>query len=244
MNIDSLHFLDCLSILFLLKKTPDKSILEQRRKNMKIAVILSGCGMMDGSEIHEAVCTLLNLDKHGIEYQCFAPDIQQAKVINHLSRQTQNSSRNILEEAARIARGNIKDLKDFHTIDFDGVIFPGGSGAVANLTEDGRVLPAVAQIITDCFESKMPIGAICIAPTLIAQVLGHNGITITIGNDARVAAAIEQTGAHHQNCSADDVIIDKQNLIATTPAYMLAKSIKEVDTGVSKLVQAIAKLGR
>ena len=211
---------------------------------MKIAVILSGCGMMDGSEIHESVCTLLNLDRQGIEYQCFAPDTQQAKVINHHTRQPEPSTRNILEEAARIARGNIKNLQEFRTIDFDAVIFPGGSGAVANLTYDGKVRPEIAQIITDCFESKMPIGAICIAPTIVARVLGHNGITVTIGNDSKVAAAVEQTGAHHQECSADDIVVDKQNLVVTTPAYMLAKSIKEVDTGIGKLVQAIAKLGR
>ena len=211
---------------------------------MKIAVILSGCGMMDGSEIHESVCTLLNLDRQGIEYQCFAPDTQQAKVINHHTCQPEPSTRNILEEAARIARGKIKNLQEFRTIDFDAVIFPGGSGAVANLTYDGKVRPEIAQIITDCFESKMPIGAICIAPTIVARVLGHNGITVTIGNDSKVAAAVEQTGAHHQECSADDVVVDKQNLVVTTPAYMLAKSIKEVDTGIGKLVQAIAKLGR
>lgn len=210
---------------------------------MKIAVILSGCGMMDGSEIHEAVCTLLNLDKQKIEYQCFAPDINQSKVVNHATRETVSTSRNILEEAARIARGNIKNSTEFNTIDFDAVIFPGGSGAVTNLIQNGQVLPEIFQIITDCYESKMPIGAICIAPMLIAKVLGHNGITLTIGNDTKVATAIEQTGAHHKNCSADDIIIDKQNLIVSTPAYMLAKSIKEVDGGISKLVKAIASLG-
>ena len=212
---------------------------------MKIAVILSGCGMMDGSEIHEATCTLLNLAKQDVEYQCFAPNVEQSKVANHFTHQPDNSSpRNILVEAARIARGNIKDLRDFNTIDFDAVIFPGGSGAVTNLIQSGNVLPEVSRVITDCFESKMPIGAICIAPMLIAQVLGNNGITITIGNDSRVAAAVEQTGAHHKNCNADDIVIDKQNLIVTTPAYMLAKSIKDVDTGIGKLVTALVKLGR
>ena len=211
---------------------------------MKIAVILSGCGMMDGSEIHEATCTLLNLDKQGIEYQCFAPNAEQTKVTNHFTHQPDNSApRNILVEAARIARGNIKDLRDFNTIDFDAIIFPGGSGSIINLIPSGEVLPDVSKVITDCFESKMPIGAICIAPMLIAQVLGPNGITITIGNDTKVAAAVEQTGAHHQNCNAEDIVIDEQNLIVTTPAYMLAKSIKEVDAGINKLVQAIVKLG-
>lgn len=217
---------------------------------MKIAVILSGCGMLDGSEIHEATCTLLNLDKQGAEYQCFAPNEAQAKVINHFTHQIDTASeRNILAEAARIARGNIKDLRDFNTIDFDGVIFPGGSGAVTNLCNFAasgtqcRVHPEVARVITDCFESRMPIGAICIAPALIACVLGQNGITVTIGNDEKVAAAIEQTGAKHQNCTADNIVTDNENLIVTTPAYMLAKSIKETDTGISKLVAEVLRLG-
>lgn len=218
---------------------------------MKIAVILSGCGVFDGSEIHEAVCTLLNLDKQGVEYQCFAPNEAQTKVVNHFTHQIDTSSeRNVLAEAARIARGNIKDLRDFNTIDFDGVIFPGGSGAVTNLcnfSSSGtqcEVHPEVVRVVTDCFESRMPIGAICIAPALIACVLGSNGITVTIGSDAKVAAAIEQTGARHQNCAADDIVVDKENLIVTTPAYMLAKSIKEVDTGIGRLVNEIIHLGR
>lgn len=218
---------------------------------MKIAVILSGCGVFDGSEIHEATCTLLNLDKQGAEYQCFAPNEAQTKVVNHFTHQIDASSeRNVLAEAARIARGNIKDLRDFNTIDFDGVIFPGGSGAVTNLcnfSSSGtqcEVHPEVARVITDCFESRMPIGAICIAPALIACVLGSNGITVTIGSDAKVAAAIEQTGARHKNCAADDIVVDKQNLIVTTPAYMLAKSIKEADTGIGRLVTEIIRLGR
>ena len=155
-----------------------------------------------------------------------------------------------MAEAARIARGNIKDLRDFNTIDFDGVIFPGGSGAVTNLcnfSSSGtqcEVHPEVVRVVTDCFESRMPIGAICIAPALIACVLGSNGITVTIGSDAKVAAAIEQTGARHQNCAADDIVVDKENLIVTTPAYMLAKSIKEVDAGIGRLVTEIIRLGR
>lgn len=218
---------------------------------MKIAVILSGCGILDGSEIHEATCTLLNLDKQGAEYQCFAPNETQTKVVNHFTHQLDTSDkRNVLTEAARIARSNIKDLRDFNTIDFDGVIFPGGSGAVTNLCNFAtsgpqcRVHPEVARIITDCFESRMPIGAICIAPALIACVLGKNGITVTIGSDPKVTAAVEQTGAKHQNCPADEIVTDNENLIVTTPAYMLAKSIKEVDTGISKLVAKVLQLGR
>lgn len=217
---------------------------------MKIAVILSGCGLFDGSEIHEAVCTLLNIDKQGVQYQCFAPNISQNKVVNHFTHQIDDGAgRNVLVEAARIARGNIKDLRDFNTIDFDGVIFPGGSGAITNLSNfaelgpDCDVHPEVARVITDCFESRMPIGAICIAPALIACVLGSNGITVTIGNDAKVAAAVEQTGAKHQNCAADEIVVDRNNLIVTTPAYMLAKSVREVDLGIGRLVSEVIRLG-
>ena len=196
---------------------------------MKVAVILSGCGVFDGSEIHEAVCTLLNLDKQDINYQCFAPNYPQSKVMNHFTHQIeQNAERNILVEASRIARGNIKDLRDFNTIDFDAVIFPGGSGAVTNLcnfSDSGtkcKVLPEIAQIITD---------------------LGYYGITVTIGNNENIAKTIEQTGAKHQICSADEVVVDHKNLVVSTPAYMLAKSIKEIDKGIGQLVAELVKLG-
>lgn len=217
---------------------------------MKIAVILSGCGLMDGSEIHEATCTLLNLDKQGIDYQCFAPNQEQAKVVNHFTHQVmENEKRNVLVEAARIARGNIKDLRDFNTIDFDAIIFPGGSGAIVNLSDFGtkgascQINSDVARIIADCYESKMPIGAICIAPVLLACVLGRYGVKLTVGSDCAAARAIEQTGAKHEACAANDIVVDKGNLIVTTPAYMLAKSIKEVDAGIEKLVKEIALLG-
>ena len=181
---------------------------------MKIAVILSGCGVFDGTEIHEATCTLLNIDKQGAEYQCFAPNILQTKVVNHFTHKTEeNEERNILAEAARIARGDIKDIRDFNIADFDAVIFPGGSGAI------------------------------CIAPALIAHVLGKHKITVTIGNDKKVASIIEEDGAIHQECGADEIAVDEQHKIVTTPAYMLAKSIKEVDSGVAKLVAEIIRLG-
>ncbi len=217
---------------------------------MKVAVILSGCGVMDGSEIHEATCTLLNLDKQGIEYQCFAPNQEQTKVVNHFTHQImENEKRNVLVEAARIARGNIKDLRDFNTIDFDAVIFPGGSGAIVNLSDFSskgascQISSEVAKIITDCYESKMPIGAVCIAPVLLACVLGRYGVTLTVGAECKASVAMEQMGAKHKICAADDVVVDRDNLVVTTPAYMLAKSIKEVDAGVAKLVKELAILG-
>lgn len=218
---------------------------------MKIAIILSGCGVFDGSEIHEATCTMLNIDKQGAEYQCFAPNETQSKVVNHFTHKIEeNSERNILVEAARIARGNIKDIRDFNIIDFDAVIFPGGSGAVTNLCNFAskgcacEVNPEVVRVINDCYESQMPIGAICIAPALIAHVLGQHKIVVTIGNDKQVASVIEENGAIHKECKADEIAVDEKHKIVTTPAYMLAKSIKEVDNGIAKLVAEIIRLGR
>ncbi|MBR1648269.1 MAG: isoprenoid biosynthesis glyoxalase ElbB [Alphaproteobacteria bacterium] len=216
---------------------------------MKVAVVLSGCGLFDGSEIHESVLTLLNLDKQGVQYQCFAPNIEQARVVNHFTREEQeNEVRNVLVESARIARGNIYDLRDFNVIDFDAVIFPGGRGAVSNLCDFGEhgasceIHPEIARVLEDCFESRMPIGAICIAPAMIACVLGQYGIKLTIGNDEKVASVLEKAGAKHQVCTAFDAVVDEKNLIVSTPAYMLARSVKEVDAGIARLVEEIIRL--
>jgi len=218
------------------------------KQPVKIAVVLSGCGVFDGSEIHEAVCTLLNIACEGAEYECFAPNIPQSAVINHLSIKPTAESRNVLEEAARIARGKIKDLAEFDPSRFKAVIFPGGSGAAKNLcnfAEKGAecdVNPVVEKALLAAYQNSLVIGAICIAPALIARVLGKFGITVTIGNNPETAAKIEKNGAHHQNCPADGVCVDSQHKIVTTPAYMLAKSICEINTGIAKLVKETIKL--
>lgn len=217
----------------------------------KIAVVLSGCGVFDGSEIHEATCALLNIADQGAAYQCFAPDIEQTSVINHYTRQAEpDQSRNVLVEAARIARGNIKSLAEFTPERFDAIIFPGGQGAAKNLCDfaakgaDCSVNPVVAETLNAAFAEQMPIGAICIAPALVARVLGKHGITVTIGNDPQTAAEIEKTGARHQNCDVDGICVDHRHKIVSTPAYMLAISIAEVNTGIAKLVREIINLSR
>lgn len=217
---------------------------------VKIAVVLSGCGVFDGSKIHEATCTLLNISCNGAEYQCFAPNIKQSAVINHLTVKPESESRNVLVEAARIARGKIKDLADFNPNQFDAIIFPGGSGAAKNLcnyAEKGAgcdVNPAVEKALFAAYENSLAIGAICIAPALIARVLGKFGITVTIGTDSATAAEIEKTGARHQNCSAEDICVDRIHKIVTTPAYMLANSICEINAGIGKLVKEVIELSR
>ena len=214
----------------------------------KIAVLLSGSGVMDGSEIHESVLTLLALDKEGLEYICAAPNKDQSQVINHITNQPQNEKRNMLVESARIARGKIKDIKDLNPKEIDAVILPGGFGAACNLSSfanngsNAKVLPEVESFLKEMHKLKKPIGAICIAPVILGKIFGLQNVEITIGNDEGTAKALEAMGAKHLNKPADDIVIDNKNLIVTTPAYMLAKGPKEVEAGVSKLVKAIVKM--
>ena len=214
----------------------------------KIGVLLSGCGVMDGSEIHEAVITLLALDKEGIEYICIAPDKEQTQVINHITNQPQNEKRNILTESARIARGNIKDIKNIKANEIDGLIMPGGFGAACNLSsfakdgENTKVMPEVENFLQEIHKLKKPIGAICIAPNIVAKLFGKENIELTIGNDQATASKLEKMGAKHINKQAHEVVIDNKNLIVSTPAYMLAKGPAEVEVGINKLVKAIIEL--
>ncbi len=213
-----------------------------------IGVLLSGCGVMDGSEIHEAVITLLALDKEDIKYICIAPNREQTKVINHLTNEPQNEKRNILVEAARIARGNIKDIKDLDLNEIDALIMPGGFGAACNLSSfategaNAKILPEVENLLKELHKNKKPIGAICIAPNIIAKVFGNEKPQITIGTDPGTAEKLEEMGAKHINKNADEIVIDEKNLFVSTPAYMLAKGPKEIEAGITKLVKAIYKL--
>ena len=218
------------------------------KKNPKFAIVLSGCGRADGSEIHEATCAMLAIDCLGATYQCFAPNIKQAVVINHLSSQKMNEERNVLVESARLARGNILDLKDYNPSDFDGIIFPGGLGAVTNWCDfslsgvECDVDFGVRKAIIQSYDKGVVIGAMCIAPVLIAKVLGSKGVHVTIGNDKNVEAAIVRTGAVMEEKNVTEVCVDEKNRIVTTPAYMLAHSIKEVCEGADNMIKAMVSL--
>lgn len=214
----------------------------------KIGVVLSGCGVYDGSEIHEAVFTLLAIDQAGCEAVCMAPDTPLATV-DHLKGQPDGSSRNVLVESARIARGRIRDIKEMTAADLDAVIFPGGFGAAKNLCDfamkgsGATVNPEVARLLKEMYEAKKPIGAICIAPALLAAALGRDvAPTVTIGTDAGTAAEVEKTGARHQDCPVTGLVVDENNRIVTTPAYMLAERISEAYTGIDKCVKAVVGL--
>ena len=214
----------------------------------RIGVLLSGCGVKDGSEIHEAVLTMVALDRANFELVCLAPQIEQSRVVDHVSGKETAEKRDVLVESARIARGNIRDLAAVTAKDLDGLALPGGFGAALNLSSFGKdgpqctVNPEVERILKEMHAAKKPILAICIAPGAVARVLGPQHVRLTIGNDADTAAAIEKTGAKHQHCTVSECVVDSDHKIVTTPAYMLATRISEVATGIDAAVQAFSKL--
>lgn len=221
----------------------------QRTVNMNrksIAVILSGCGNRDGAEIHESTLTLWAIHRHGAEYQCYAPDIAQHHVINHLTGMEMNESRNVLVESARIARGQIRDLATFQVEAHDGLVIPGGSGAAKNLSSfafdgpDCQIHPDVKRAVQSMAQAGKPIGALCIAPTLLARILP--GITITTGQDPATAEAITAMGSQHQPTLHGEIIIDHVHKIVTTPCYMLDSRVDQIGDGADHLIAALLEL--
>lgn len=206
----------------------------------KIAIFLSGCGVHDGTEIHEATMSMLAVDQQGAQYELFAPDINQTHVINHLTGKPCEEIRNVLVESARIARGKIRNLKDFNPAEFDALLFPGGSGAVKNLSDyafkgvEMSVNPDVEKAIKSMHAAGKPIGALCIAPVLLAKVIG--GCNVTIGKDKDTATHIEKMSAHHSSTNATGIVIDEKNKLVTTPCYMLGTRISEIYEGAAKVV--------
>lgn len=213
----------------------------------KIAVILSGCGVYDGAEIHESVITLLRLDQRGAQVECFAPDVAQLHVINHLTGEEMPESRNVLVESARIARGAVKDIGQANATDFDALIVPGGFGAAKNLSNfavEGAgcsINPQVLALAEAFAEAGKPVGLICISPALAAKIYGP-GVTCTIGNDADTAAALDKMGATHIECTVEDIVEDPARKLVSTPAYMLGKNISKVASGINKLVDRVLEL--
>lgn len=213
----------------------------------RVAVVLSGCGFKDGSEIIEAVSTLITLSELGADYKIFAPDIDFTPT-NHLTGKDE-PTRNVLSESARIARGEIENLNKLNTNDFDALAFPGGFGAALRLCSWGQegsqcsVVPEVENVIKAFYKEGKPIAAVCIAPALVARVLGSEGITVTIGNDKDTAAEIEKTGARHENCPVDDYVTDREHKIITSPAYMYGdEKPHRVFTGVRKALKELVEM--
>jgi len=209
----------------------------------KFAVVLSGCGVFDGAEIHEAVLTLLAIAQQGASYDIFAPDVNQYHVINHLTHQPVPEKRNVLVESARIARGKISPLSRFNAAHYDALIFPGGFGAAKNLSTvafdgpDAKVNPEVEVAVKAMHKACKPIGALCIAPALIARILG--GVEVTIGDDPGTISAIKKMGGTHVETTHGEVVVDKKNKIFTTPCYMLDADIMQIYEGATNVVNEI-----
>ena len=211
----------------------------------RVGVLLSGCGVFDGAEIHEAVLTLLALDRNGAGIVCAAPDMPQLHVVNHMTTEEMNESRNVLIESARIARGNIIDLKHLIVDDIDALIIPGGYGAAKNLSNfavkgpQAEVHPQVQRVLEQMLAAGKPIGAICIAPATLTKALAQHEPEVTIGMDEGTASAIESMGGRHRVCQVDQIHVDTRHKIVTTPAYMLGPGIKDVAEGIEKLVAQV-----
>lgn len=216
----------------------------------RVAVILSGAGFQDGTEIQEAVVAMLTLEEAGAELVYFAPSVPQAQVSNHLTGASVAESRNVLEESARITRGNIRDLKEAVPTDLDAVVLPGGYGAALNLCDFAAkgaamtVHPDVERLLVAMHKARKPIGAICIAPAILAKLFGAAGARLTIGGDRDTAAALGKLGATHVDCPVNDIVVDEQNRLVTTPAYMLAASVKDIHQGIRRLADAVVRMIR
>jgi len=212
----------------------------------KFAVVLSGCGVYDGSEIHEAILSLLAIAREGASYDIFAPDMNQHHVINHLTGKEMNEKRNVLVESARIARGKITDLKEFDPAAYDGILFPGGFGAAKNLSSwafegpDGHVLPEVEKAIRGMTDAGKPVGALCISPVLLARIFGE--VKLTIGNDPETVRALESLGATHIDADHGEVILDERLKLVTTPCYMLDATIAQIEQGAVNVVRSMLEL--
>ena len=214
----------------------------------KVGVLFSGCGVFDGTEIHEAVLTLLFLDRAGASAMCMAPDTRQLHVINHLTQQETQEQRNVLVESARIARGDIQDLSTVSADDIDALIIPGGFGAAKNLSDfavkgpESRVHPQVERLLVELADRSKPIGAVCIAPATVVRALSSLSPRVTIGDDSGTASAIVTMGGTHVACTVSEICVDQKNCLVSTPAYMLGPGISDVAAGIEKLVNKILAL--
>ncbi|MCP4694298.1 MAG: isoprenoid biosynthesis glyoxalase ElbB [Desulfobacterales bacterium] len=215
---------------------------------LKIGVVLAGCGRRDGSEIHESVLTLLFLDQMGAEAVCMASNLDQRDTINHLTDEPMDEPRNILVESARIARGNVRDIKTVSGEELDGLIIPGGAGAIKNLSDfaikgaEAEVNEDVQRIINEMADAEKPIGAICIAPATLTKALAARFPEVTIGNDLTAAGAIGAMGGIHKDSGVEEIHVDVDNKLVTTPAYMLGPGIKEIAVGIEALVKKVLEL--
>jgi enhancing lycopene biosynthesis protein 2 len=220
----------------------------------KVGVVLSGCGVYDGAEIHESVCTILALDRAKADIVFMAPDVNQMHVIDHVKGQpVEGDTRNVRVEAGRIARGDVNDVAKVSANDLDALIFPGGFGAAKNLSDfavkgaECSVNPDVSKLVMDMHKAGKPVAFLCIAPAMAAKIFGEagvHGVKLTIGNDKDTAAAITTMGAEHVNCDVRDCVVDADHKVVSTPAYMTAQSISEAAEGIEKTVAKVLEMAK
>lgn len=224
----------------------------------KIGVLLSGNGVYDGSEIHESVFTLLAIDENKGEAVCMAPNVEQHHVVNHITGDEMDEKRNVLVEAARIARGAISDLAEVKASDFDALVIPGGFGAAKNLTKwafsgpDGDIDPEVKRIINEFVVAQKPIVGLCMGPTVIAKALEGANLNerLTVGTTseaspyeiATISAGMEKTGAVAEMKSIREISVDAKNRIITAPCYMMEASITDVRTNIKEAIDKLFDL--
>jgi len=219
---------------------------EKTKKMKKIAIVLSGCGVYDGAEIHEAVLTMLAASKMGILYQMYAPDVDQMHVINHANGEVMDQKRNVLVESARIARGNVKPLTDYKADKYDALVFPGGFGVAKNLCSfalegvEMTVLPEIERVVSETRRLDKPIGALCISPVLLAKLIP--GAKLTIGQDQATADAIKTFGGEHIATDNTGIAVDEKNKLVTTPCYMLESNVYQVAQGAENLMKALVEM--
>jgi enhancing lycopene biosynthesis protein 2 len=218
----------------------------------KVGVVLSGCGVYDGAEIHESVATILALDRADADVVFMAPDVEQMHVINHIQgAPVEGETRNVRVEASRIARGEVSIVADVQASDLDALIFPGGFGAAKNLCDfavkgaDCSVDPDISKLVLDMHSAKKPVGFLCISPAMAARIYGDaniRGVKLTIGKDPATADAIRAMGAEHVDCEVGDCVVDETHKVVSTPAYMLAQRISEAADGIEKTVKKVLEL--
>lgn len=213
----------------------------------KVAVILSGCGNRDGSELQETLGLLLAVDRHNMQYQCFAPCVD-FDVVSYLDNSGETGEvRDLYAEAARIARGNILPLSDYRPDDYDALALPGGMGAARNLSSfafEGAkmsVLPEVEKAILDTHALQKPVVAMCIAPMVLAKVLGRFGVKLTLGDECAASKIAAQLGATDEVCGPTDICVDEQNRVITTPAYMVGTHISQIFDGAENMIARLAE---
>lgn len=217
---------------------------------VKVGVVLSGCGVYDGSEIHEAVLTLLALDRAGATVVCMAPNVEQAGVVNHRTGKASEDTRNVLDEAARIARGKIVDIAKVSASELDALILPGGFGAAKNLCNfasagsKAKVEAGVGRLLREMHKAKKPIAALCISPTVVAAALRDEKahVKMTIGSDEKTAQALEAMGAKHVVCPVEEFRVDEEQRVITSPAYMYEARISEVAAAIERTVKELVRM--